>query len=74
MGVGIPAEAEAAEAVAAAISDSGCSAAADAESPPPLSVGVVAAVGGSPLLQAIEQYMAPRRGRNGLPSSDDLHV
>lgn len=31
-------------------------------------------VGGSPLLHAIEQYMAPRRGRNGRPSKDVLQV
>jgi len=50
-----------AAAVASAISDSGL-------------CDVVIVVGGSPLLQAIEQKMAPRRGKKGLPSSDDLHV
>jgi len=34
----------------------------------------VVIVGGSPLLQAIEQKIAPRRGKNGLPNSEDLHV
>lgn len=31
-------------------------------------------VGGSPLLQAMEQKMAPRRGKKGRPSSDARHV
>lgn len=31
-------------------------------------------VGGSPLLQAIEQKMAPRLGKNGLPSNEHLQV
>lgn len=37
---------------------------------PELSLGV----GGSPLLHAIEQYMAPRLGKNGLPKSDVWQV
>lgn len=37
---------------------------------PELSLGV----GGSPLLQAIEQYIAPLLGKNGLPSSDVWQV
>lgn len=44
-----------------------------------LCVGVCAfesvlGVGGSPLLHPIEQKMSPRRGKNGLPSSDVRHV
>lgn len=31
-------------------------------------------VGGSPLLQAIEQKMAPRLGRNGRPSREQRQV